>query len=112
MSVKRVLLAGVKHEANTFVPGLTTLESFRRRHLLEGQAVFGPERGRGQEIDRIVQVAEAEGIELIPTVAAQASPSGPVEDSAYEFLLPEWWRGRERRTAGWMESSSVCTGRW
>jgi microcystin degradation protein MlrC len=84
--MKRVLLAGLKHEANTFVPGLTTLESFRRRHLLEGQAVFGPERGTGQEIDGIIQVAKEEGMELIPTIAAHASPSGPVTQAAYEYV--------------------------
>jgi microcystin degradation protein MlrC len=81
-----VLLAGLKHEANTFVPGLTTLEDFGRRCLLVGPAVFGPERGTGQEIDGILQVATAEGIELIPTIAAHASPSGPVTEAVYEYI--------------------------
>lgn len=84
--MKRVLLAGLKHEVNTFVPGLATLEDFRRRHLLEGRAIFGPERGTGQEIDGIIQVAKEEGIELVPTVDASAGASRPVADAAYEYI--------------------------
>ena len=82
----RVLLAGLKHEVNTFVPGVTTLEDFRRRYLLEGAAVFGPTRGSGQEIDGIVQVAKAEGIELVPSVAAYGGASRPVQDAAYAHI--------------------------
>jgi microcystin degradation protein MlrC len=82
----RVLLAGLKHEVNTFVPGVTTLEDFRRRYLLEGAAVFGPARGSGQEIDGVVQVAEAEGIELVPAVAAYGGASRPVQDTAFAYL--------------------------
>lgn len=84
--MKRVLRAGFKHEVITFVPGLTTLENFRRRYLVEGQAVFGPERGTGQEIDGIIQVAKEEAVELIPTVAAHAGASGPVADAAFEYI--------------------------
>ena len=82
----RVLLAGLKHEVNTFVPGVTTLEDFRRRYLLEGAAVFGPARGSGQEIDGVIQVAKAEGIELVPAVAAYGGASRPVQDSAYTYV--------------------------
>ena len=82
----RVLLVGLKHEVNTFVSGVTTLEDFRRRYLLEGAAIFGPARGSGQEIDGVIQVAKAEGIELVPAVAAYGGASRPVQDSAYAFI--------------------------
>ena len=81
--MKRVLLVGLKHEVNTFVPGVTTLEDFRRHYLLEGAAIFGPGRGSGQEIDGIVEVARAEGVELVPAVAAYGGASRPVQDTAY-----------------------------
>jgi len=84
--MRRVLLAGLKHEVNTFVPGVTTLEDFRRHYLLEGAAVFGPGRGSGQEIDGIAEVAKAEGIELVPAVAAYGGASRPVQDAAYAFI--------------------------
>lgn len=54
----RVLLAGLKHEVNTFVPGCATLDEFRKRTLLEGPAVFSPARGSGQEIDGVLAVAD------------------------------------------------------
>ena len=100
--MKRVLLAGFKHEANTFVPGLTTLEDFRRRFLLEGEAIFGPGRGSGQEIDGIIQVAREEGIELIPTIATHASPSGPVAGSAYEYIRSRVIAAA-RAQSGWLD---------
>ena len=78
----RVLLVGVKHEVNTFVPGCATLDEFRKHTLLEGQAVFGPARGSGQEIDGALEVARESGIELIPTIAAYAGASRPVADEA------------------------------
>jgi microcystin degradation protein MlrC len=84
--MKRVLLVGLKHEVNTFVPGVTTLEDFRRRYLLEGAAVIGPARGSGQEIDGVIQVAKAEAIELVPAVAAYGGASRPVQDSAYAYI--------------------------
>jgi microcystin degradation protein MlrC len=84
--MKRVLLVGLKHEVNTFVPGVTTLEDFRRRYLLEGAAVFGPARGSGQEIDGVIQVAKAEGIELVPAIAAYGGASRPVQDAAYAYI--------------------------
>jgi microcystin degradation protein MlrC len=96
--MRRVLLVGLKHEVNTFVPGVTTLEDFRRRYLLEGPAVFGPARGSGQEIDGIVEVAQAEGIELVPAVAANGGASRPVEDAAYVHIRDRaLTRAREER---------------
>ena len=68
--MKRVLLGGMKHETVTFVPGVATLDTFRRNHLVEGADVFGPVRGTGQEIDGILEVAKEEDIELIPTIDA------------------------------------------
>jgi microcystin degradation protein MlrC len=96
--MKRVLLVGLKHEVNTFVPGVTTLEDFRRRYLLEGEAIFGPARGSGQEIDGMVEVARAEGIELVPAVAANGGASRPVQDGAHAHIRDRALaRAREER---------------
>ena len=82
----RVLLAGLKHEANTFVPGLADLEAFRRHYLVEGKEILGSARGSGQEIDGFIQVAAQAGVELLPTVAGHAGAAPPVADSAYEYI--------------------------
>lgn len=82
----RVLLAGLKHEVNTFVPGVLDLDGFRRHRLLEGAEVFSPKRGKGQEIDGIIAVAKEEGVELIPALDAYGSAAPPVADAAYEYI--------------------------
>ncbi|HTX54909.1 MAG TPA: M81 family metallopeptidase [Candidatus Baltobacteraceae bacterium] len=84
--MKRVLLAALKHEVNTFVPGVASLDEFRKRILLEGPAVFSPARGSGQEIDGVLDVARAAGIEVIPVLAAHAGASRPVADAAFAYL--------------------------
>jgi len=82
----RVLLAGLKHEANTFVSGVADLDTFRRYCLVEGQEIFGPARGSGQEIDGFIQVAAQAGVELVPTIAGSAGAAPPVADAAYEYV--------------------------
>ncbi|MHB1414221.1 MAG: M81 family metallopeptidase [Chloroflexota bacterium] len=83
----RVLLAGLKHEVNTFVPGTITLADFRERfHLLEGEDVLGPRHGSGHEVDGIAEVAQAAGIELIPVISVHAGAGPRVADDAYEYV--------------------------
>ena len=36
----RVLVAGLKHEVNSFVPGTADLATFQRQTILEGQEVL------------------------------------------------------------------------
>ncbi|MHB1416250.1 MAG: M81 family metallopeptidase [Chloroflexota bacterium] len=99
----KVLLAAIKEESNTFVPGVAGLDAFRRFHLLEGAAVFSPARGGGQEIDGVLQVACEDGIELIPTVSAWAVAGPPVDHTAHAYL-------RERVLAGIREHGAELAG--
>ena len=92
--MKRVLLGGMKHETLTFVPGLTDLNEFRRNHLVEGADVFSPARGSGQEIDGVIEVAQEEGIELIPTIDAFGAAAPPVADAAYAYIRDRILAGR------------------
>ena len=64
----RILVGGFKYEVNTFVAGVTTLDDLRAfGGVTDGDAIFGPEVGTGQEINAPVAIAAAEGLELIPT---------------------------------------------
>ncbi|MBA7635645.1 hypothetical protein ES703_43249 [subsurface metagenome] len=70
----RIVVGGIKHETNTCNPKLTRIEDFqirRDRELLKDEAVkpFIPR-----------------GIEIIPTLLAEAIPSGPVERETYLYL--------------------------
>lgn len=82
----RVLLAGLKHEVNTFVPGVISFDTFRQRLLVEGEDVIGPAHGSDVEIDGVVAVARAEGIELVPVIYNRIQPGPPVADVAYNYV--------------------------
>ena len=101
--MKRVLLGGMKHETCSFVPGLATLDTFRSHHLVEGQDVFGPARGTGQEIDGVIQVARENRVELIPTIDGFGGAAPPVTDAAYEYI-------RDRILAGAREHRGALDG--
>ena len=84
----RVVLAMMKHETNTFSPVPTDLARFSKgaERPLEGEAVLAAYRGTGSCIAGFIDVAEAAGAELVPSIAANAPPSGPVETAAYEYI--------------------------
>jgi microcystin degradation protein MlrC len=85
----RLLLAMMKHETNTFSPVLTDLARFSRAGRDEpdsGAAAIAAYRGTGTVTGAYIDIAEREGAEYELALAADASPSGPVEDAAYEAL--------------------------
>ncbi len=85
----RLLLAMFKHETNTFSPVPTPFERFFRRSgglLCEGQSALDTYRNTGTALGGFIDVAEREGAEFIVPVAAEAWPSGPVHDDAYQRI--------------------------
>ncbi len=83
---KRVFAAQIKHETNTFSILPTTLDSYRARIFHEGDAVLPALRGTDNEIAGVLEVAEAEGWELIAPIAADATPSGKVTAETWAYL--------------------------
>ena len=85
----RLLLAMMKHETNTFSPVLTDLLRFSRAGGKEpdtGAAAVAAYRGTGTVTGAYIEIAEREGAQFDLAIAADAWPSGPVEDSAYEAM--------------------------
>lgn len=87
----RVAIAMMSHETNTFSPVVTDLARFsgghdRPRSGAEALDVF---RGTASCLGGFIQVCEALGHEMVMSVAAGASPSGPVEDDAYEYMCEQ-----------------------
>ncbi|MCY4451488.1 MAG: M81 family metallopeptidase [Immundisolibacterales bacterium] len=84
----RVVLAMMKHETNTFSPVPTDLARFAKgaERPIEGEAVLAAYRGTGSCMAGFIDVAEAAGAELVPSIAASAPPSGPVQSAAYEHI--------------------------
>ncbi|MDH5537780.1 MAG: M81 family metallopeptidase, partial [Rhizobacter sp.] len=85
----RLLLAMMKHETNTFSPVVTDLARFARSGGTApdgGAAAIAAYRGTGTVTGAYIEIAEREGAEFELAIAADAWPSGPVEDDAYEAI--------------------------
>jgi microcystin degradation protein MlrC len=78
--LKRVLLAGLYHETNTFVAEVTGLDRFS---MLRGAELLAC-AGDGSPIDGFLEVAKQESWSVIPAVSLSAMPSGPVADAVFE----------------------------
>lgn len=78
----RILVAGIKHESNSFTPYLTTADDFTQ---LRGEAITGDLPWAG--------FLEEEGVELVPTLVAGCGPSGLVSKEAYEAFRDEILEG-------------------
>jgi microcystin degradation protein MlrC len=85
----RLLLAMFKHETNTFSPVPTPFERFFRRtsgSLCGRDEAISSYRGTGTGLGGFIEVAEQAGAEIVLPVAAEAWPSGPVDDQAYQRI--------------------------
>ena len=85
----RLLLAMMKHETNTFSPVRTDLARFSLDGAgapESGAAAVKAYRGTGTVTGAYIEIAEREGADFDLVLAANAWPSGPVEDEAYESM--------------------------
>lgn len=86
MAPPRVLIGQFMHETNTFSIQRTGTDAFARVLLHEGPAMLDALRGTNSETAGFLAVAEAEGWTVVPSVAAIATPAGPVTAQAWERL--------------------------
>ncbi|MCC6469368.1 MAG: M81 family metallopeptidase [Alphaproteobacteria bacterium] len=92
----RILVGQVKHETNTFSRLPTDLDSYARRLLVYGDDMFQRLAGTRTEIGGFLQAARRNGWTLVPTVAADATPSGKVTAAAWTELSGTIVDGLER----------------
>lgn len=84
----KFLLAQMKHETNTFSPVVTDLARFARGQatpFYDNEAIAAY-RGTGSALGAFIDIAEREGARIELPIAANAWPSGPVEDDAYAHM--------------------------
>jgi microcystin degradation protein MlrC len=74
------------HETHTFSRTLTTLDDFRQRGLLEGQAMLDARRGTRTSMGGFMDAAQELGFELIPTLSAGVTPSGTIARTAFDWI--------------------------
>jgi len=88
MAAKKLVLAQMKHETNTFSPVPTPLSRFTRAGglPLEGGDAVRAFRGTGTGLGALIALAEETGARYELPVAASAWPSGPVDDEAFDYV--------------------------
>ena len=82
----RVVIAMMKHETNTFSPIVTDWKRFSAWGAHVGPAIQQTFATTRMPIAAYMKLAIANGAEIITPVAAEAMPSGPVEEAAYEYM--------------------------
>ena len=86
----RIAVGGLHHETNSYAPQPATFERFVEADgwppLLRGAAMFAGSAGINLAITGFVDAARAAGHELVPLVWANACPSAPVTEDAFERL--------------------------
>ncbi len=86
----RIATGGILHETSTFSPVPTLMQDWESGiGLLRGPAVLDQMRGVNWGIWGFMQVAEREGIELLPLLWTFAYPAAPTPHSVYETLVTE-----------------------
>jgi microcystin degradation protein MlrC len=92
----RVLIGQIEHETNTFSALPTGMREFADASLHYGDDVITDLSGTNTAIGGFLRVAAETEWDVIPTVAADATPGGVVTADARETLLDEVLHGIER----------------
>ncbi|HWA36559.1 MAG TPA: M81 family metallopeptidase [Burkholderiales bacterium] len=84
----KLVLAQMKHETNTFSPVPTPLARFAhgRPRPPEGREAYEDFKGTGTALGAFIDLAEEAGAEIVLPIAAQAWPSGRVDQGAFEYI--------------------------
>ncbi len=85
--MKRVLVGKLKQETATFNPSPTRYEHFQ---VQLGEDLLRACRGTRTELAGALDVLEAEGVEVVPTMAAEAVPGGAIPTRDLDRLLDEF----------------------
>lgn len=83
----KIAVVGFLHESNTFSPQHTTLEHFSNAHLDYGADLIPTWRDAYHELGGFIQGCEENNLEIVPILAAVATPGGPLTSETYQELL-------------------------
>ena len=81
----RILIAGFKHETNTFSKKLTNREAYQARGLYFGVEVFQNLHQTRTEIGAFLDFSSEVGWEVWHPIYANATPSGPVTNDMFNI---------------------------
>jgi len=86
----RVITGAISHETSTFTPVATTEESFYERFgVRRAEEIIDTFRGTNTPMGGFIDGAAFHQFELIPTVYAEAHPSGPAPQQVLDKILDQ-----------------------
>ncbi len=85
----RILMAGFRHETNTFSTLPTDLAAFEARALYRGAEIEPAYQGTQTEMAAFFDACPRHGWTPVPVLAADATPSGKVTREAFETFTHE-----------------------
>jgi microcystin degradation protein MlrC len=80
----RILIGGIMHESNTFASTRADRRRFLECSLAAGPDILPVWKSAHHEVGGFIGGAESYGYELVPSIMAWATPSGPVEDAVLD----------------------------
>lgn len=83
---KRVGLLGIYHESNTFIYDVTTLDNFKKGHLLFGEEIRREYSEAYHEVGGILEVLGGSETEVVPLMFAEATPGGCIATDTLHYL--------------------------
>lgn len=86
---RRIAVAELKQESNSFAPAPTSLQSFRDFHLWYGSDVVSHLRNTNTEVGGFLDVCETYRWSVQPILAAFAVSGGPLTADCFAYLLDE-----------------------
>jgi microcystin degradation protein MlrC len=91
MTRRRALIGAFKEESNTFVPFRAAKRDFTGGiYYAQGEQVLTAFAGRKLEVAGFMDALQAAGWEIIPSIAAEAVPSGPVEAETFSWFMDQF----------------------
>ncbi len=81
---RKVLIAELKHETNTFCSTMTDKKAFSARYLKYDEEILSFFSGVRTEMGGIIDGCKEEKFDIIPSVAANATPGGKVTRAFFE----------------------------
>ncbi|MDP6053435.1 MAG: M81 family metallopeptidase [Candidatus Latescibacteria bacterium] len=90
----RIVTGAIVHETSTFTPVPTTKACFYARlGVLSPDEIITKLRGVNTPTGGFIEGADVHGFELIPTIMADAYPSGPATRDVFDAILEELLEG-------------------
>jgi microcystin degradation protein MlrC len=83
----RIAIGQLSHETNTMFGPPTPVEEFQRQGWAVGPEIIEKARGVRGYLGGMIDAGEKHGVDIVPTFAANAHPSGTIERAAFDTML-------------------------